>query len=56
MIVDNSFLIDLMRNDNDPIRKAEIVEAEGDQICITTVSVFELYFWFGFRKKRVLEQ
>jgi len=43
MILDTSFLIDLLRNSNGASEKAREVEARGEQLATTTISIFELW-------------
>jgi|GEM_PF-6308554 len=42
MILDTSFLIDLLRNSNGASEKAREVETRGEQLAATSISIFEL--------------
>ena len=43
MIVDTTFLIDLIRNSPNAIKKAAELDLTGEQVFTTTISVFELW-------------
>lgn len=43
MIADTSFLIDLIRKQQDALSKAKEVESRNEVISITSVSIFELH-------------
>jgi uncharacterized protein with PIN domain len=42
MIADTSFLIDIMKSDEEAINKAKDLEKKGVAIMITSISIFEL--------------
>lgn len=46
MILDTTFLIDLLCNEVAAVKKAEDLERQGVQLATTTINVFEL--WRGF--------
>ncbi|MBI4182147.1 MAG: PIN domain-containing protein [Candidatus Aenigmarchaeota archaeon] len=53
MILDTSFLIDLMRGDMTAVRKLDDLEERRTSMNITAPTLFEL--WSGFRRSRLPE-
>ena len=49
MILDTSFLVDLLRNNPAAVSKISEIEKENEPIATTTVTVFEI--WQGLPKK-----
>ena len=57
MILDTSFVIDVLRNRKEAIEKSAQLDKTDEPIFITVVSVFELWqIWnlLGEKKKRIL--
>ena len=54
MIVDTSFVIDLMDGDAGALEKAKLLWKEKENIFITTVTIFEL--WCGIAQSKKSEQ
>jgi predicted nucleic acid-binding protein len=54
MIADSCFLIDLLRNKADAVKKAHELRERGIGMTTTTITVFEL--WRGFEVARVDER
>lgn len=46
MILDTTFLIDVLRNDPEAVQKARELEQIGTRLAVTSITVFEL--WRGF--------
>lgn len=54
MIVDTTFVIDLLKGDSAATAKAFALEKRGELLATTTISVFEV--WQGLGKKTLREQ
>ncbi|WP_331234986.1 type II toxin-antitoxin system VapC family toxin [Natronorarus salvus] len=48
MILDTTFLHDLMYSDTDAVETAERIEATGQSIRLSAMSVYELYYGVGY--------
>ena len=56
MIADTSFLIDIMKSDNEAIKKAEETEKNGSTIAVTSISIFELFVGVALSIKQEQER
>ncbi len=54
MILDTSFLVDLLRNNHAAVSKITEIEKQNEPVATTTVSVFEI--WQGLPKKSKEQQ
>ncbi|MFB6144522.1 MAG: PIN domain-containing protein [Candidatus Nanohaloarchaea archaeon] len=54
MILDTSFLIDLMNGEEEAIEKVEELEEQGENQSTTSVTLFEL--WSGIQQSNLPEQ
>ena len=56
MIADTSFLIDIMKSNEEAIKKAEEIEKNGNTIAVTSISIFELFVGVALSIKQEQER